>query len=156
ATLTIMSNDLVTPNKTVTVKGIVPPPVIQVIPTTLDFGKVCLGTSKDLPLTIKNAGECNLTVAGVTINSPEFKLVNPPSFPLVIPPGGLAPLTVRFSPVGSTGPRTATLTINSDDPAMPVKTVPLTGLAPVSAISVDGDFDFGSIPVGTVKDQIFN
>ncbi|MGH9802596.1 MAG: choice-of-anchor D domain-containing protein, partial [Blastocatellia bacterium] len=88
AKLTIMSNDPDTPNKMVKVIGIVPPPVIQAMPDPLDFGKVCLGKSKELPLTIKNNGECNLTVSSIMFSSAEFKLVPLPTFPFVVPPGG--------------------------------------------------------------------
>src|SRR5262249_36761744 len=86
ATLTIMSNDPDMEMKDVKVIGTVPPPVIQVAPDPLDFGEVCLNTSKTLPLVIRNAGECNLTVSGITFSSTEFKLVSPPAFPFVIPP----------------------------------------------------------------------
>jgi hypothetical protein len=155
ATLTIMSNDLVTPNKTVTVKGIAPPPIIQVSPDPLDFGKVCLGKFKDAPLTIKNAGECNLTVASITSSNPEFSVAPGTSFPLVVPAGGMVMVPIRFTPT-STGVKMGTLTINSDDPATPMKLVTVKGEAPVSAITVEGDFDFGMVPVGKVAVEVFN
>jgi|GEM_PF-587404 len=149
ATLTIMSNDLSNPNAMVTVKGTAPPPVIQVVPDPLDFGKVCLGTFKDLPLTIKNTGECNLTVTGITSSLPEFTLVGV-TFPIVIPPGGMRDVTIRFAPT-STGLKTGTLTITSDDPATPSKLVTVTGIGPVSAIQISGPTDFGSVPIGSSK-----
>ena len=156
AMLTIMSNDPVTPNKTVKVIGTVPPPVIQVAPDPLDFVKVCLGKSKELPLVVRNTGECDLTVSGVTFSSTEFKLVSPPAFPFVIPPGGSRTLTVSFMPVGATGPRMETMTIKSDDPVTPMKVVTLKGVAPVSAISITGSMDFGMVKVGKFKDQFVN
>jgi hypothetical protein len=155
ATLTILSNDPVTPSKTVTVKGQAPPPVIHATPDPLDFGKVCLGTMKDLPLTIKNTGECNLTVSGVSFSSPEFSLAAPVAFPLVIPPGGMRDVLVRLKPT-STGAKMATMTINSDDLATPNKVVTLKGIAPVSAIAITGPMDFGSVTVGKFKDQFLN
>ena len=155
ATLTIMSNDLVTPNKTVIVKGTVPPPVIQVSPDPLDFGKVCLGTFKDLPLTIKNAGECKLTISGITSDTADFSVAPGVSFPLMVPPGGMINVPIRFKPL-STGPKMGMLTINSDDPVTPAKKVTVKGLAPVSQIAVSGDFSFGKVPVGKFKDQYLN
>jgi hypothetical protein len=137
----------------VKVIGIVPPPVIQVSPDPLDFGKVCLGRSKELPLVIRNTGECDLTVSGITFSSTEFKLVSPPAFPFIIPPGGARTVTVSFMPVGATGPRMATMTINSDDPATPMKVITLKGDAPVSAIAVSGSMDFGMVKIGKFKDQ---
>ena len=156
ATLTIMSNDLVTPNKTVKVIGTVPPPVIQATPDPLDFGEVCLNTSKTLPLVIRNTGECNLTVSGINFSSTEFKLVSPPAFPFVILPGGSRTVMVSFMPVGATGPRMATMTINSDDPVTPMKVVTLKGIAPVSAIAITGSMNFGMVKVGKFKDQFLN
>ncbi|HKQ73231.1 MAG TPA: choice-of-anchor D domain-containing protein [Blastocatellia bacterium] len=156
ATLTIMSNDPVTPNKNVKVVGTVPPPVIQAAPDPLDFGEVCLNKSKTLPLVIRNAGECNLTVSGITFSSTEFKLVSPPTFPFVILPGGSRTVMVSFMPVGATGPRMATMTINSDDPVTPMKVVSLKGVAPVSAIEITGSMNFGMVKVGKFKDQFLN
>jgi len=155
ATLTIMSNDPDMLIKTVNVKGIVPPPIIQVMPDPLDFGKVCLGKSKDLPLTIKNAGECNLTISNITSNTPEFTLPNLPAFPLVIPPGGMRDVIVRFTP-SSTGPKSGKITIISDDPATPIKMVTVMGTAPVSAIAVSGSLDWGDVLVGKSKEQVVN
>jgi hypothetical protein len=151
-----MSNDLNTPNKTVKVIGTVPPPVIQAMPDPLDFGKVCLGKSKELPLTIRNTGECNLTVAGITFSSPEFKLVSPPTFPFVIPPGGSRVVMVSFMPVGNTGTRMETMTINSDDPVTPLKIVTVKGEAPVSDIAISGPMDWGVVAVGKFKDLVID
>jgi hypothetical protein len=156
ATLIIMSNDPVTPNRNVKVVGTVPPPVIQAAPDPLDFGKVCLNTSKVLPLVISNSGECNLTVSAITFSSTEFKLVSPPAFPFVIPPGGSRTVMVSFMPVGATGPRMETMTINSDDPVTPIKVVTLKGVAPVSAIAISGSMNFGDVKVGSVRDQVLN
>ncbi len=156
ARLTIMSNDPDVANKVVKVIGIVPPPIIQAMPDPLDFGKVCLGKSKELPLTIKNNGECNLTVSSITFSSTEFKLLPPPTFPIVVPPGGARILMVSFMPVGATGPRLETMSINSDDPATPIKVVTLKGEAPVSDIAISGPTDWGDVAVGKFKDQVIN
>ncbi len=156
ATLTIMSNDPITPNKNVKVVGTVPPPVIQAAPDPLDFGEVCLNTSKILPLVIRNTGECNLTVSGITFSSTEFTLVSAPAFPFIIPPGGSRTVMVRFAPVVVTGPRMATLTINSDDPVTPMKVVTLKGIAPVSDIVISGSMNFGTVKVGKFRDQFLN
>lgn len=155
ATLTINSNDLNTPNKLVKVIGTVPPPVIQAMPDPLDFGKVCLSKSKELPVTIKNNGECNLTVSSISFSSPEFKLLSLPTFPFVVPAGGSRVVMVSFMPVGATGQRMETMTINSDDPATPIKVVTLKGEAPVSDIAISGLTDWGDVAVGKFKDQVF-
>ncbi|MEO6724651.1 MAG: choice-of-anchor D domain-containing protein, partial [Blastocatellia bacterium] len=155
AKLTIFSNDLNNPMVMVTVKGTVPPPIIQLMPDPLDFGKVCLGTFKDLPLTIKNTGDCNLTVSNITSNSPEFTLPGLPPLPIVIPPGGMRDVIVRFIPT-STGVKSAKITITSDDPATPMKMVTVKGIAPVSDIGVSGPTDFGTVMVGKSRQQVLN
>ncbi|MBL8188558.1 MAG: choice-of-anchor D domain-containing protein [Acidobacteria bacterium] len=154
ATLTIISNDPNTPMKDVKVTGIVPPPIIQAAPDPLDFGKVCLGKSKELLVTIRNTGECNLTVSSISFSSAEFKLASPPPFPFVIPPGGSRVVMVSFMPVGATGARMATMTINSDDPATPAKVITLKGEAPVSDIAITGPMDWGDVSVGKFRDQV--
>jgi HYDIN/CFA65/VesB family protein len=127
--------------------------VIMAMPDPLDFGKVCLGTFKDLPLTIKNKGECALTISGITFSSPEFKLASAVAFPLVIPPGGMRDVIIRLEPT-STGPKSAKITINSDDPATPNLMVMAMGLAPVSMIEVTGPTDWGEVTVGKFKDLV--
>src|SRR5262249_31934462 len=121
----------------------------------LDFGKVCFGTFKDLPLTIKNTGDCNLTISNITSNSPEFTLPALPPLPIVIPPGRMRDVIVRFTPA-STGMKSGKITITSDDPATPMKMVTVKGIAPVSDIGVSGPIDFGTVMVGSSRPQVLN
>ncbi len=81
-------------------------------------------------LTIQNTGVVNgLTVSALTIDNPDFALVNPPSLPFTIAPGGSRDVVVRLvDATGSNGTRQGTLTIVSDDADEPNTVVQLRGL----------------------------
>ena len=91
---------------------------------------LCLGESDIILVTIESNGPVPLTVNSLVLTDPngEFTLVNPPATPLVIGPGQTETVEVQFLPVNTNGPRSAVLTITSDDPANPSIDVQLTGL----------------------------
>ncbi|MCB0714295.1 MAG: choice-of-anchor D domain-containing protein [Ignavibacteriae bacterium] len=90
---------------------------------------LCLGLSDTLTATIESAGPVPLTISSLVLNDPsgEFVMLNPPGTPLTLLPGEIQTIEIIFTPVGTNGPRTATLDITSDDPANPVVTLQLTG-----------------------------
>lgn len=72
---------------------------------------------------------CDLTITSLPITGPnagDFSVVGAPATPFQIGAGNHVDLTIRFNPPLG-GSRSATLTVNSDDPANPVQTVSLTG-----------------------------
>jgi HYDIN/CFA65/VesB family protein/centrosomal CEP192-like protein len=69
---------------------------LSVTPSSLSFGNVVVGTSKNLTATLRATG-ASVTVSSVGISSPEFVLTALP-FPLTIAPGQSAALTIRFTP----------------------------------------------------------
>lgn len=155
ATLTITSNDLNNPSVKVMVKGLASPLMMQVIPDPLNFDRVCLGAFKDLPLTIKNMGECHLTLSGITSSSTDFKFPTAFPFPVVIAPGEVRDVPIRFEPAGA-GAKSAQLTVNGNDSAAPMVTVTTIGVAAVSDIEINGLTNFGSLAVGKFRDQVLN
>ena len=110
-------------------------PSIDVSQTSLDFGSVIVGQSKDLTFTIRNIGSGLLTVNSLTTDNSQFS-VPAPTAPFTIPPGGQQTITVCFTPsaVGPTGGR---LTINSGDPARPGIDVFLSGVGVVLSVTVN-------------------
>ena len=52
------------------------------------FGDVCVGSFRDLPLTINNNGDCNLLISNITSSSGQFLIASAMAFPVVIGPGG--------------------------------------------------------------------
>ncbi len=107
-------------------------PIIGVDPASLDFGRVCVGQTRDLTVDVRNAVNdptSILTILSLAA-SPPFTLLNPPATPFDIPgDGSTVTLTVRFSPnIG--GPANGNLTITGEEPVEGdnPKIVPLAGV----------------------------
>jgi hypothetical protein len=94
-------------------------PDIDVIPASLDFGQVAVGTlSSPQTITLTNNGTCTLYICDIEMTGPDATMFGITSLSTTdnkIPPGESASGTVRFLP-GSTGTKTATLRICSNDP----------------------------------------
>lgn len=105
--------------------GVVPVPDISVSTTLVAFGSVDVGTSDTETVTVSNVGNANLsiTMAITGTNANQFS-VAPTS--QTISPAGSYGLVVTFSPT-STGAKSATLTITSNDPDEPTVNVALSG-----------------------------
>jgi len=103
-------------------------PDIDVTPTSLGFGDVIVGNSKELSVTVSNSGNANLTVNSVATsgaNAGEFSLFNGCT---IVEPGNSCTVTVTFTPT-TAGSKTATLSIKSDDPDEATVDVSLAGNA---------------------------
>ena len=82
------------------------------------FGNVCVGSFKDEMLYLSNSGFNRVTVTAVTSSSAEFVVPSVLSYPLNIAPGSFLEVPIRFQP-GSFGPKSATITVTSNDPERP-------------------------------------
>jgi hypothetical protein len=143
AAITIFSNDPAGPHK-ITVSGVCPPPHLNLaIADAGNFGKACVGSFVDEPLILNNSGLCRLLVTGISSSSGEFLIPHVVSFPLAIGAGNSLALPVRFQPT-SFGPKSATLTVLSNDPAGP-HTIAVTGDAPSGTLAVTGSLCFGGV-----------
>lgn len=154
AALTVPSDDTVSPNVTIFVSG----RGTQAAMTTMiadagDFGTVTPGLLRDQPLVITNPGSCPLTVSNLTSNAPDFQAAQVTSFPFTVASGTAVSVPIRFQPTG-VGPKAATLTISSNDPAGATRQVRVsgTGGAPVITTSVVDTGSFGQVCVGDTKD----
>jgi len=143
ATIRIFSNDPAGV-KGVNVSGDCPPPrLVLAFPDSGEFGPVCVGSFRDIPLTIADAASCPLTITGVTTSDPEFAVSAVDSYPLLVSPGGAVELVVRFQP-SSFGSHAATITVLSDDPGGP-RTLTVSGTAPPPELRVTGTANFGMV-----------
>jgi len=80
-----------------------------------DFGSAAANSTTDLIFTIRNSGTANLTGVNVSIDGTDSALFTVTAIPdSVITPAGSTTFTVRFAPV-STGLKSATLHIASND-----------------------------------------
>ncbi len=97
-----------------------------------NFGTVCGGKAPPQTLKVNNTGLCNLIVTSAVISCPDFTLVNPSEFPATISPDSELDIGVNFTPT-SAGPKSCTLTINSNDPSNPVVVIPLNATTPLGS-----------------------
>jgi hypothetical protein len=137
-TLTITSDDPTKPTIPVVLQGNglpMPPPAINVTPTTLTFGLTPVMYFIGLRITIANTGPCK--VLNVTLTSASAPFFVTDTDPTALPPNSLSVsgsvnagsskrFVVVFAPQAA-GAANGTLTITSDDPNNPTIAVPLTG-----------------------------
>lgn len=132
AVLTVPSDDpanlTVAVNVTATVGK---PTAVSVIADTGSFGEFCASPNRfrDLPLSIANSGSCPLTVSSIASSSADFQTPQVLNLPITVAPGGSTALPIRFQP-SSPGAKSANITIGTNDPGAPTKTVAVTGSAP--------------------------
>ena len=90
------------------------------IPGGVDFGDRCAGTAPGTAvLNVCNTGQANLIVDGVASSDPLFAVSTPSGgFPVLISPDFCFPFQVKFTAT-SPGPKSATLTVSSNDPDVP-------------------------------------
>lgn len=122
ATVRIASNDPDAPVSDVPMAGIVAEtsgPSITLDRSSIDFGSIPAGTTRDEDVTIRNTGASDLHITGQSIrgaDSAQFSIVQPA--PSTLAPWDSARLRIRHSPV-TAGPRSATARLTSDDPLRP-------------------------------------
>ncbi|MEW6417183.1 MAG: choice-of-anchor D domain-containing protein [Nitrospirota bacterium] len=166
----INSNDPDTPAYTVFLSGtgsVIPD--ISVVPTTLNFGNVMVGSpgqgitgsgigtvmvasSSDQNITVTNNGTGNLTISSVTSPSAPFSITNNTCLGASISAGATCQITVRFAPT-STGTFNSSTTISSNDPDTPNVTVTMTGTG-VGQTNIQVNptsINFGTYRVGTTS-----
>ncbi len=108
-------------------------PRIVLTQTSLDFGNVLSGFTKDLTFTVGNRGGSPLSVASISGSNDALRVTSATSFNVA--KGAPQTVTVRFSPT-SAGALTGALTIQSNDPTQPTATIQVVG----TAIAATGPF----------------
>ncbi len=100
---------------------------ISITPGTLSFPIQQVGTtSGGKQFTVSNVGSAAFTVTSVTTigtNPGDYTQTNTCG---AVAPGGSCTVTVRFAPT-ATGPRTATVTVQTSEPGQPSVSAPITG-----------------------------
>ncbi len=126
-TLSIPSDDLLTPVVQVTVTGTGNEPDIRVTGST-DFGITSAWQPEERTVAVCNIGQCGLSVLSATVDCADFALLDNP-FPATLEDDGCLDLVVQFTPE-LPGLKTCELTITSDDPDTPIVTRPLIARTP--------------------------
>jgi len=126
ATLDIYSNDPDNPELTVSLDGRTPAAHIEIQAEVLDFGTVPVGNLVTEQIILENSGERQLNISALTISGTNASLFHASNTCGVISPEGSCPVDITFHPT-SEGPKTAVLTISSNDPDRPESTLTLQG-----------------------------
>jgi hypothetical protein len=108
------------------------PRQLTISPASHDFGSVTVNTVANASLILTNSGTAHLTVSNIAISGPGFEL-SPIKEPAGIAAGGQLAVNVTFSPK-TAGDFSGAVTVSSDDPNAPTKTVALTGTATSQAV----------------------
>ncbi|MGC2608907.1 MAG: choice-of-anchor D domain-containing protein [Candidatus Sulfotelmatobacter sp.] len=107
-------------------------PELAVIPATLNFGDVAVGTTEKRTVEL-NATGGSVTVSSVSSSSSQFAVLNAP-LPLTVPAGTSVSLSVAFTPQASGNPA-ATLSFASDAADSPTHSA-LTGTGTLAFVSL--------------------
>jgi Cep192 domain 4 len=102
---------------------------ISVSSSSLDFGEVRVGDSSFTNLTISNSGSANLIIRQITLSGTDtldFNTRDDNCTGATLPSSQNCSVQIVFSP-HSTGSKSATLSISSNDPDTPTQTVSLSG-----------------------------
>ncbi len=130
------------------------PRLVTALPNAGAFGNACVGTNRDVTLTLSNSGFNTLSITNILSSSAEFLVPDVQAYPIIIGSGDSIDVTLRFRPT-SFGNKSATITVLSNDPGgARVLNISGEAAAPrlVSIIADNGDF--GDTCVGDVTDRM--
>ena len=91
-------------------------PQISVVPGSVSFGSVTMGTTNTQTMTVSNSRSANLTLSQVTVSGSGFGFSGP-ALPMTLAPGQSTAFTVSFTPT-STNSATGTFAVASNAPAL--------------------------------------
>ena len=145
ATLTVASNDPVTPVRSIGLSGAGLTATVAAAPTELAFANVTVGTEASRILTVSNSATvagASLQVFGVSLGGQhpsDFEVVGA-VLPSAIDPGSSLQLEITCSP-GALGLRSGTITVDTDadnSPQDPQIALSCTGISPVDPLFANG------------------
>ncbi|MHA2610362.1 MAG: choice-of-anchor D domain-containing protein [bacterium JZ-2024 1] len=125
--------------------------IIQVEPTSIDFGRVRLGQSVENNIVVQSVGSDSVFVSSVTLSGEGFTIPEDNCSGTNLPPQSSCFIKVRFSP-SAVQNYNGEVEVNSDASAQPI-TVTLSGAGGRSDFSISPSdvLDFGNLLVGTSR-----
>lgn len=139
--------------------GTPPTPIAQILPATVAFGTVAVGTpSQTQTITLTNTGSAALNLTSVAVtgaNAPDFEILTQGNNPCPVGGGsvivgGNCTVAIQFAPQSS-GTKTASLSF-TDNAANSPQTIPLAGTAIAPAIQLSpGSLTFPGQNLGTIS-----
>lgn len=147
--LIVSSNDLDEPALRVTVTGMGTRAILNVIPATLDFGRVGIRAGvADTTMILRNTGSTPLTLLSASFDEPVFRVVAP--WPKVLQAGESATLPVSFAPTAPVSHLGRLRIICDSIPDTLEVLVTGTGTAPDIGVSATV-LEFGQVDLGSER-----
>lgn len=130
-------------------------PDVVTAPENVDFGVVKIGTSKKVPVEIKNPGNTALTIQSVTVSGSSFKMTGL-TLPTTLAAGSTLTTTAEFSPTAA-GTSTGSATVTTSKSNGNGKKIGLQGTAGTSKLEASPNpVAFGSTAVGKTAAKSIN
>ncbi|MBN8457492.1 MAG: choice-of-anchor D domain-containing protein [Verrucomicrobia bacterium] len=128
ANLTIASNDAANPSVDVSLQVNVLDPVASASPASINFGNLSPAPGpQTVSLFIDNLGSTfDLELNSLQITGPDAAIFSVGTYPATVAPAASAEVGITFQPGTEDGYFAASLAINTNDPAHPTITVPLS------------------------------
>ncbi len=124
---------------------------LSIIPSTVSFGNVMVGTANTQPVTLTNSGTANLNISQGSVTGAGFSMSGL-SFPLSLAPGQSSTFNAQFAPTVS-GSASGTVSINSNAHDSPT-VASLAGSGTQAALSLSPtSMSFGNVVVGSSGSQ---
>jgi len=123
-----------------------------VTPERVDFGRITVNTSRDMPISLRNAGQGTLSITSVAGDS----VFQPVSTSLEIARNSSAEAIIRVRPATATTIN-GRITLRTNDPSRPTVSIDVvvTGTAPAGtpavSLSPPPPFNFDSTPINTTR-----
>jgi hypothetical protein len=133
-------------------------PELDVVPTSHNYGVIWVGANGSRTFAIRNIGSADLQITATTLvgtHAAEFGItLGGGAF--TVAPGATHNLDVRFAPTSS-GPKTATLRLTSNDQDEATFDVALngTGIMPPDIDATPSPHNYGDVLVGTTATRTF-
>ena len=128
-------------------------PQLNITPATLSFGSIVTGTTKQLSVSIQNAGNQPLTFSGSSPPAVPFSASSVPASGSTLAAGATTTATLTFAPTAD-GMYTTTFTINSNGGNATLQISGSSGAAPQMVITPLA-LNFGTISSGGSSTQSF-
>jgi hypothetical protein len=127
--------------------------LISVVPASVNFGAVTVGTTDSQTMRVTNTGTTDLTLTGISALGTGFKQSGL-SIPTTLSPGDSTTFTASFKPT-TPGNQTGSITISSSASASPM-VINLSASGSTTVLQLSGNstsLNFGTVSVGTTKTQ---